>query len=78
YIKSPTTVCYEIIRAIQRIGGNNLGKRTITAETHGTIYDLLIEEENAYLEEMERKYNIEIVLVVNPKLHQEKYAIAVT
>ncbi len=73
HIKSPTTVCYEIIRALQRIGGNSLEKKTITLEIHPAVYDLLIEEESAFLDELERKQKVEVNIKVNPKLHQEKY-----
>lgn len=75
YIKSPTTVCYEILRAIQRLAGNNIDKKTVTVEVHPAIYDLIFEEESSFLEEMEKQYNIEIAVRINPKLHQEKYNI---
>jgi len=39
------------------------------------VYDLLFEEETSYLDDIERSYNIEINVKVNPKLHQEKYTI---
>jgi ribonuclease G len=75
YIKSPTTVCYEILRAIQRLAGNNVGKKTVSVEVHPAIYDLIFEEESSFLDEVEKHYNIEIAVKVNPKLHQEKYGI---
>ena len=77
YIRSSTTICYEIIRAIQRTAANNPSKKTITIETHHSVYDLLIEEESDYLEKMETKYNIEIIITANPKIHQEKYNISI-
>ena len=75
HIKSPTTVCYEIIRALQRLVTNNLTHKNITIEVPPPVYDLLFEEETAYLDDIERSYNIEINVKVNPKLHQEKYTI---
>ena len=78
YIKSSTTTCYEIVRAIQRTAANNPLKKIITVETHNSVYDLLIEEESDYLEKMETKYNIEIIITANPKIHQEKYNISIT
>ena len=75
HIKSPTTVCYEIIRALQRLVTNNLTHKNITIEVPPPVYDLLFEEETSYLDDIERSYNIEINVKVNPKLHQEKYTI---
>lgn len=75
HIKSPTTVCYEIIRALQRLVTNNLTHKNITIEVPPPVYDLLFEEETSYLNNVERAYNIEINVKVNPKLHQEKYTI---
>lgn len=78
YIRSSTTICYEIIRAIQRTAVNNPTKKIITVETHPSVYDWLIEEESDHLEKMETKYNVEIVITANPKIHQEKYNISIT
>lgn len=75
HIKSPTTVCYEIIRALQRLVTNNLNHKNITIEVPPPVYDLLFEEETSYLDDIERSYNIEVNVKVNPKLHQEKYTI---
>jgi len=75
YIKSPTTLCYDIIRAIQRIGDNRGEKSFLQIEVHPAIYDLLVEEENSSLEVLERQYHFEIAVNVNTKLHQEKYKI---
>jgi len=76
HIKSPTTVCYEIIRALQRLVTNNLTHKNITIEVPPPVYDLLFEEETSYLDDIERSYNIEVNVKVNPKLHQEKYTIS--
>lgn len=75
HIKSSTTVCYEILRGIQRIAGNNLERKTVSVDVHPVVYDMVFEEESAHLSEMEKQFNIEIVLNVNPKLHREKYRI---
>ena len=75
HIKSPTTICYEIIRALQRLVTNNLTYKNITIEVPPPVYDLLFEEETSYLDDIERSYNIEVNVKVNPKLHQEKYTI---
>lgn len=78
FIKSPTTVCYEIIRNLQRIAGNNEGfNKAITVEVHPMVYEMLFEEESANLDEIESLYNVDIEIKVNPKIHQEKYNIDV-
>ncbi|CAI2719029.1 Rne/Rng family ribonuclease [Nitrospina watsonii] len=75
HIKSPATVCYEIIRALQRMVGNHLTPQNITIEVPPPVYDLLFEEETSYFDELEKFYGIEVHIKVNPKLHQEKYNI---
>ena len=75
HIKSPATVCYEIIRALQRIAVNNINNKSIAVEVHPAVYDLLFEEESAYLEELEKMYHLEFHIKINPKLHQEQYNI---
>ena len=75
HIKSPTTICYEIIRALQRLVTNNLTHKNITIEVPPAVYDLLFEEETSYLDDIEKSYNIEVNVNVNPKLHEEKYTI---
>ncbi len=73
FIKSPTTICYDVIRSIERIGANPIGKKNIQVEVHPLIYDLLVEEESASLQEMENQYGVHIAVTVNAKLHQGKY-----
>jgi ribonuclease G len=68
-------VCYEIIRALQRLVTKNLTHKNITIEVPPPVYDLLFEEETSYLDDIEKSYNIEINVKVNPELHQEKYTI---
>lgn len=75
YIKSPSTVCYEIIRDIQRRGTDNITNKKLEIKVHPIIYDMLFEEESGLLEEMEKQNNLEITFNVNPKLHREKYYI---
>jgi len=73
HIKSPTSICYEIIREIQRVATKSPKINQINIEVHSAIYDLMFEEESSFLEEMEKQYNISIALQVDPKNHQEKY-----
>jgi len=78
YIKSTTTLCYEIVREIQKMVGQNSDRKTINVEVHPAVYDLMFEEEGSFLEETQEKYKIEISFQVDQKLHQEKYKITTT
>ena len=73
--RSPTTICNEIIRAIQRTctNKNHLNQKNLSIEVHPLVYDLFFEEENSFLEELEQEYCLEIKFLVSDKLHQEKY-----
>jgi ribonuclease G len=75
YIKSPTTICYEIFRNIQRLAGESLDKKKVTVQVHSTVYDLILEEENGFLDEMGARFNLQIAIEINPKLHQENYTV---
>ena len=77
YIKSSTTICYEIIREIQRRGNDNITNKKLEIKVHPIIYDMLFEEESGLLEEVEKQNNLEITFNVNPKLHREKYYIEI-
>ena len=76
FIKSTTTVCYEIVREIQKLVSQNSGRKTINVEVHPAIYDLMFEEESSFIEETQEKHKIEISFQVDQKLHQEKYKIS--
>lgn len=78
FIKSTTTVCYEIVREIQKMVSQNSDQKTINVEVHPAIYDLMIEEEGSFIEETQEKYKIEISFQIDQKLHQEKYKITTT
>jgi ribonuclease G len=75
YIKSPSTVCNEIIREIQRLGTDNITNKKLEIKVHPIIYDMLFEEDSGLLEEIEKQNNLEINFNINPKLHREKYHI---
>jgi len=77
YTKSPLTVCYDIIRDIQRLAGSQPDKKTVHVEVHPVIYDQMFEEEGRYIEDIEMAYLVEISFKVNPKLHQEKFNISI-
>jgi len=76
--KSPTTICNEIIRSVQRLGAcNYTNRKTVTIEVPPCVYEIFFEEECSFLEQAEQEYNLDINLLENHKLHQEKHNITI-
>jgi len=73
-VKSKTTVCYEILRQIERTS-SELGGQTILVEAHPEVADLLYEEERAGVEELERKLKKKVMIKGKPGFHQEQFNI---
>ncbi len=73
-LKSKTTICYEILRAIEReareIPGQNLYLRA-----HPQISEMLLDEENQHIEYLERRIKKDIVIRAHEALHYEQYTI---
>ncbi len=77
YLKSKQTVCYEILRELERQrkdfpGGNVLVK------VHPEVAAMFCDEERAPLERVEEKMQARIAVKADPNLHQEQYEIAFT
>ena len=76
--KSPTTICNEIIRSVQRLDNSNYtNRKTATIEVHPSVYEVFLKEECYCLEQAEQECNLDINLLENHKLHQEKYNITI-
>jgi ribonuclease G len=73
-IKSKTTVCYDILREIERTS-SELGDHNIMVEVNPEVADLLYEDERAGVEELERKLKKKIVIKGRPGFHQEQFTI---
>lgn len=74
FLKSQTTVCYEILRAISRhISDDNAPRIRVTA--HPEVIKLLFEQENDQLEELQRSHSTSIQLNPDPNMYQEQYEI---
>lgn len=74
FLKSQTTVCYEILRAISwHIADDNAPRIRVTA--HPEVIKLLFEQENDQLEELQRSHNTSIQLNPDPNMYQEQYEI---
>jgi ribonuclease G len=72
YLKSPTTVCYEIFREIQREANYLKGKRIYLA-CHPAVASLLYDEERAQLEELEKAYKKRITIKSMNDYHLEQF-----
>jgi ribonuclease G len=74
FLKSQTTVCYEILRAIStEIAHDN--SSSIKVGAHPEVIKLLFEQENDQLEEIQRVNSVTIQLNPDPNLYQEQYEI---
>jgi ribonuclease G len=74
FIKSATTVCYEIFRELRKLGKmSRNGKVMITC--HPLITDLLYEEEREGLEEIEKTFGFKSIVKADKNYHQEYYEV---
>jgi ribonuclease G len=74
FMKSHTTVCYEILRSISLHIANDASP-CIKVTAHPEVVKLLFEQESDQLEEIQQKYNTKIQLNPDPNLFQEQYEI---
>jgi ribonuclease G len=77
YVKSKTTVCYEIFRELRREMLDIRGTKA-TLTVHPQVADLLYDEERRGLEELEKKFKKRITVRAKPGFHQEQFEIAIT
>lgn len=75
YLKSPTTVCFEIFREIMR-EAPTLKSKQVVIVAHPLVVDTMYDEERRWLEELERQCNKRIILRVDEGYHQEQFDIA--
>ncbi|NOZ26384.1 MAG: Rne/Rng family ribonuclease, partial [Nitrospirae bacterium] len=75
FVLSPRTTCFEIFRKINRMSFSRGAKLIITA--HPDVAELLSDEERYAVEEIEKKRAVEIIVKVDPHIHQENYTITV-
>lgn len=74
-IKSPTTVCYEIFREVQRVINASPLKKKILINVPPVVADMLSDEESPYIDKLERDLKIKIVIKADFDMHQEQYEI---
>ncbi|MFH0822708.1 MAG: Rne/Rng family ribonuclease [Pseudomonadota bacterium] len=74
FIKSKTTVCYEILRSVKRhLCDDQCSELRVTA--HPEAVKLLLEEESEELERIQTKYNARVHSHPDPNLYQEQFEI---
>lgn len=74
FIKSPITLCYEILRELRKIGPRvKNGKVMITANP--LITDLLYEDEREILENIEKTDGFKTIVKADKNFHQEYYEV---
>lgn len=74
FIKSQTTVCYEILRAVTRhLCDDHSSCIQVTA--HPDVVKQLVEEESDQLEHIQEKFGTRIQINPDPNLYQEQYDI---
>lgn len=72
FVKSPTTVCYEIFRELRKIGRTKRGKG-IVLTAHPSVINMIYEDEREGFEAIERGYNLRVMLRADKNFHQEYY-----
>jgi ribonuclease G len=77
YVKSKTTICYEIFRELRREMLDIRGTKA-TLTVHPQVADLLYDEERRGLEELERKFKKRITVRAKPGFHQEQFEISIS
>jgi ribonuclease G len=74
FLKSQTTVCYEILRALARHLFDE-GSASVHVTANPEIVQLLLEEESDQLEALQRKFSTRIHVNPDPNLYQEQFEI---
>jgi ribonuclease G len=74
YVKSKTTVCYDIFREVERVA-SGLAGATIMVDVNPEVADLLYDEERTGIEYLERKLNKKILIKAKDGLHQDQFEI---
>ncbi len=76
YVKSRTTMVYEIFRELRREIRDMPGYR-LTLLVHPDIAALLYDEERHGIEELESRFEKQIAITTRPNFHQEQFEIVV-
>jgi ribonuclease G len=75
FVKSPTTVCYEIFMELRRISLTRKNCK-IMVTAHPYVADLIFEDEREGLETIEKENGFKIILKADNTFHQEYFEVA--
>lgn len=75
FVKSPSTVCYEIFRELRKIGLSRKGNEVVLT-AHPAVINMIYEDEREGFEEIEKEYNLNVMLKADKNFHQEYYEVA--
>lgn len=75
HLKSKQTVCYEILRELERQRADFYGRKVLVM-THPEVAAMFCDEERAALERVEERMHALISVKADPELHLESYDIA--
>lgn len=74
FIKSRSTICYEIFRKIARDALKMQGSK-VMLRVHPSVADLLLKEESHSIDQLEKEINKRITIIPNHEMHIKKYDI---
>jgi len=73
-VKSPTTICYEIFRALER-EYRQVDYEAVQVRVHPSVAEVLLQEENQTLEGLEKELDLTVHVVADRNLHAEHFVI---
>ncbi len=76
YIKSRTTMVFEIFRSLKREIQELPGYR-VNLQVHPDVASLLYDEESKVIDEIEKNFNKQITIIARPTFHIEQFEIGV-
>jgi ribonuclease G len=74
FVKSPDTLCFEILRTIKKLARHGSEKIVITS--HPIVAEMLSDEEMLGIEDVESKYGVKVIVRADNKMHQENYEVS--
>jgi len=74
FVKSPETLCYEILRTIKKLARH--GSKKIIINTHPIVAEMLSDEEMLGIEDVESQHGVKVIMRADTKMHQENYEVS--
>jgi ribonuclease G len=74
FVKSPETLCYEILRSIKKMARH--GAKRIIITGHPVVAEMLSDEEMLGIEDVESRYGVKVMIRADNKMHQENYEVS--